>query len=118
MQQLLGEVDPPRLGDRDGGRAEVLAEYGTPEENPLFWASISSNSYVADLSGPIQLHHGGSDMVVPLAFSNLLMEDISGADGAVEYYMYPGDDHIISASFDTAMRRSLAFFDRYVKNAP
>ena len=97
---------------------QLLADFGTPENNPLFWSSISANSYVDDLSGPIQLHHGSSDTVVPLSFSNLLLEDITEANGAVEYFMYPGDDHSISASFNTAMARSIAFFDRHVKNAP
>lgn len=96
---------------------ELLDEFGTPEENPLFWAAISSNSYVADLSGPLQLHHGGSDMVVPMAFSNFLQADIREAGGEVEYYIYPGDDHSLSINFDTAMMRSLAFFDKNVKNA-
>ena len=97
---------------------ELLAQFGTPDENPMFWASISANSYVDDLSGPIQLHHGSGDTVVPLAFSNLLLDDITAAGGGVEYYMYPNDDHSLTASFATAMARSLAFFDAHVKNAP
>ncbi|MCC6455865.1 MAG: alpha/beta fold hydrolase [Caldilineaceae bacterium] len=98
--------------------AEVLAEYGTPEENPLFWRSISSNSYVSDLSGPIQLHHGGGDLVVPPAFSSFLQADILEAGGEVEYYTYPGDDHSLSTNFTLAMGRSLAFFDAQVKHVP
>ena len=35
----------------------------------------------------------------------------------VEYYEYPGDNHNISNNFNTAMQRSIAFFDKYVKNA-
>jgi dienelactone hydrolase len=97
---------------------ELLAEFGTPEENPLFWSSISSNSYVSDLSSPIQLHHGSGDLVVPLAFSNLLVDDIENVEGAVEFNIYPGDDHSLSTSFATAMARSVAFFDVHVKNAP
>jgi dienelactone hydrolase len=98
-------------------RSELLEQYGTPQENPLFWNSISSNFYVADLSGPIQLHHGTGDFVVPFVFSDLLYEDILAAQGAVEYYTYPGDDHNLSAYFTTAMNRSVAFFDTYVKSA-
>jgi fermentation-respiration switch protein FrsA (DUF1100 family) len=97
---------------------QLLASFGTPQDNPLFWSSISANSYVRDLSGPIQLHHGSGDTVVPLAFSNLLLEDIAAVDGAVSYFAYPGDDHSLTASFETAMARSIAFFDAQVKNAP
>jgi len=42
-------------------RNDLTEEYGTPTENPDFWASISPNSYVADLSGPLQLHHDLAD---------------------------------------------------------
>ena len=39
-------------------RAQLLDEYGAPEENPAYWASISANSFLKDLSGPVQIHHG------------------------------------------------------------
>ncbi len=39
-------------------RQELTDTYGTPEENPAFWATISPANYLADLSGPTQLHHG------------------------------------------------------------
>jgi dipeptidyl aminopeptidase/acylaminoacyl peptidase len=96
----------------------LLTQFGTPEQNPSFWKAISANSYLADLSGPIQLHHGTGDTVVPPIFSNLLLQDIVGAGGKAEYYQYSGDDHNLSASFSTAMERSIAFFDRYVKHGP
>ena len=49
-------------------RQELLETYGSPEENPEFWAAISPNSFLSDLSGPIQLHHGTADSSVPLSF--------------------------------------------------
>ena len=94
----------------------LLDEYGAPAENPEFWASISANSFVSDLSGPVQLHHGTADADVPLLFSELLNDQIAAAGGSVELYTYDGDDHNISASFNAAMQRSIAFFDEHVKN--
>ena len=38
------------------------------------------------------------------------------AGGPVELYTYPGDDHNISRNLGTALSRSVAFFDKYVKN--
>ena len=93
-------------------------EYGSPEENPEYWSSISANSYVADLSGPIQLHHGLADDVVPSVFSEILHDNIQAVGGVSETFFYQGDNHNISFSFDAAMQRSVAFFDRYVKNSP
>ena len=89
--------------------------YGTPAENPTFWNAISPNSYLADLSGPIQLHHGTLDADVPLAYSQSLAQQIQAVDGQVELYVYDGDNHNLSVNFATAMARSLTFFDTYVK---
>jgi dipeptidyl aminopeptidase/acylaminoacyl peptidase len=89
--------------------------YGTPEENPEFWASISSNSYVADLSGPLQLHHSTTDATVPVEFSKKLYDQVLAAGKSAELYLYEGDNHNISANFGTAMRRSVEYFDSYLK---
>jgi dipeptidyl aminopeptidase/acylaminoacyl peptidase len=96
-------------------RQEWVALYGSPEENPEFWNSVSANSFLADLSGPVQLHHGTADDTVPLAFSQTLYQQLLQAGKTVEYYEYPGDDHNISSSFGAAMSRTIEFFDRYLK---
>jgi uncharacterized protein len=98
-------------------RQEFIDSYGGPDVNPAFWASISPSEYVADLSGPVQLHHATGDVEVPIEFSRDLNERINAAGGMVEYYEYRGDNHNISGNFNTAMQRSIAFFDKHVKGA-
>ena len=98
-------------------RQDLTEQYGAPEENPEFWNSISPSSYVADLSGPIQLHHGTADTSVPVEFSDSLNQRIEDVGGIVEYYVYPGDNHNLSGNLATALKRSVDFFDKYVKNA-
>ena len=97
-------------------RFSLVQQYGTPEENPEFWNSISANSYLGDISGPLQLHHGTLDADVPLEFSELLFYEMLGVNQYVEFYKYEGDNHNISNYFSTAMQRTIEFFDRYVKN--
>ena len=99
-------------------RDRFAAEYGSPEENPEFWASISPNSYLAEGVAPIQLHHGTADADVPLAFSDTLARQLEDAGQEVEYYVYRGDNHNLSNNLALALRRSVAFFDRHVKGAP
>lgn len=96
-------------------RYSLVNEYGSPEQNPEFWGSISANSFLGDLSGPIQLHHGTLDEDVPLEFSELLFYQMLEANQYVEFYKYDGDNHNISNYFATAMQRTIEFFDRYVK---
>ena len=92
-----------------------LDQFGSPEENPDFWNAVSANSYLQDISGPVQLHHGTADHSVPLEFSEILYQQLQGAGKPVELYTYEGDDHNISNSFSIAMTRSIEFFDRYLK---
>jgi len=98
-------------------RSELVETYGSPEENPEFWNSISSPTFVSDISGPIQLHHGTNDHSVPLAASEYLYQALQAAGKPVEMYTYPGDDHNLAQSFGLAMQRTIEFFDKYVKGS-
>ena len=97
-------------------RNSLIAQYGTPEENPAFWNSISPISYVSDISGPLQLDHSTTDEEVPIAFSESLYQAMQAAGEYVEFYKYEGDNHNIANNFGLAMSRSIHFFDKYVKN--
>jgi dipeptidyl aminopeptidase/acylaminoacyl peptidase len=100
-------------------RQELTDTYGTPEENPAFWKTISPASYLADLSGPVQLHHGTGDIEVPVEFSRNVYQQAQdeGLSMPVEYFEYSGDNHNLSNNLGLALQRSVEFFDRYVKNA-
>jgi fermentation-respiration switch protein FrsA (DUF1100 family) len=104
---------PPPEGR--GWRSRWLAQYGTPEEDPQFWGSLSANSYLADLSGPLQLHHDTGDSEVPFAFSATLAQEIQAVGKFVELYSYPGDDHNLANPFSVAMARTIQFYNKYLK---
>lgn len=111
-----GGYSPPPVASGTRRWRDVLQEtYGAPEANPTFWNSISANSYLTDLSGPIQIHHAKGDSSVPWEFSQTLDEQIKAAGKTDELYIYEGDDHNITANFGIAMRRTVAFFDQYLK---
>lgn len=106
-------LNPTQQARWRGSWADV---YGTPEENPDFWLGISANSYLEDISGPLQLHHGTADTSVPIAFSQSLYEQMNAAGQTVEYYEYQGDDHNLATFFGQAMTRTLKFYEMYLKN--
>jgi dipeptidyl aminopeptidase/acylaminoacyl peptidase len=110
-----GSFTPSPSSRGVGWRAGWIELYGTPEENPDFWASVSANTYLVDLSGPLQLHHGTKDEDVPLEFSIRLAEQVRAVGKTAELYTYDGDNHNISGYFSTAMNRTIAFFDQYLK---
>lgn len=102
---------------RRPGRQELINKYGSFEANPQFWQSIAPISFVKDISAPIQLQHGTADEEVPLLFSQKLYDALKAANKTVELYTYEGDDHNLSNNLDNALDRSVAFFDKYLKNS-
>ena len=111
---ITGSPPPLRSGARRW-RQVLVEQYGEPSDESPYWRSISSNAFLADISGPLQLHHGTADHSVPPEFSRKLEAQLTEAGKTVEYYEYPGDDHDITANFGVAMQRSIEFFDKYVK---
>lgn len=98
-----------------GWRTGWIEAFGTPEQNPVFWDSVSATSYLADLSGPLELHHGTADEDVPFEFSIRLAEQTRAVNQVADLYMYQDDNHNISRNFSTAMKRTIEFFDTYLK---
>lgn len=110
-----GSFTPSPSSRGIGWRTGWIETYGTPEDNPVFWDSVSATSYLADLSGPLELHHGTADEDVPLEFSIRLAEQARNAGQIADLYTYEGDNHNISGNFSTAMQRTIAFLDLVLK---
>jgi alpha-beta hydrolase superfamily lysophospholipase len=88
--------------------------YGSPQSSPNFWSDISANSFLPDISGPLQLHHGSIDQVVPAVFSETLHEQLRTAGQPAELYLYPQGDHNLRLNFEEAMQRTLRFFEEHL----
>lgn len=110
-----GSASTPSPSSRISWRSDWISHYGSPEENPDFWNGVSTNTYLEDLSGPLQLHHGTADESVPLEFSEILYQQVQQAGKYVELYEYEGDNHNLSNYFGQAMTRTIEFYDRYLK---
>ena len=114
-----GQVQPPPTETPTSvlhWHQQLAEQFGSPQDNPVFWASISPISYVADISGPLQLHHGTADTEVPYSFSVMLNEAMKQAGKPVEFYTYPGANHnLLNKDFTDAIYRTIQFFDKYVK---
>ena len=111
-----GPTPSPNPNSQRGRWRQELAErFGDPNQNPEFWKSLSATSYLYEISGPVQLHHGAADPSVPIEFSRSLQMLLEGQGKEVELYEYPGDDHNLSQNLSLALTRSVGFFDRFLK---
>lgn len=94
---------------------KLITDQGTLAANPSYWDSIDPTKYISDISVPVAIHVGTSDTAVPPAFSASLRVALEKAGKTVEFFSYTGDNHNLSHNLDIALRRSVEFFDRYLK---
>jgi len=95
---------------------DIFSKYGSPDQNPAFWDSISPSAYIKDLSGPLQLQAATGDPQVPYIWSEELGKQLELAGMPYELYIYEKDNHNITDNFLIAISRTREFFDKYVKN--
>ncbi len=116
QRNVIYRPPPSELANRNSGRQQLISLYGPPASASAFWQSIDPTAHLSDIAAPIQLHTGGSDEEVPMAFSQSLYAKLQALGKMVEYYNYPGGDHNISdPNFTPAMDRTIQFFDTYLK---
>lgn len=96
-------------------RQTLSAQFGDPSKNPDFWASLSANTFLSDISGPLQVHHGTADTSVPVEFSTILQRQMEGVGKESETFIYQGDDHNLTNNLGVALDRSVKFLDKYLK---
>jgi uncharacterized protein len=100
---------------RNKNKDILISLYGTPIKNPDFWNSCDPTYFLNDVSAPVQIDVGLADNQVPPVFSEVLYDELKVIGKKVEYYTYPGSNHDINQGFDLAMKRTIDFFNRYLK---
>jgi len=95
--------------DDPGLRRRVVAGYGTPQDNPRFWAEASSRRYVDRVDVPLQIHHGTADGTCPVSWSRATTAALRAAGKDVTLVEYPGEDHRFDRSWSRFMHRAVTF---------
>lgn len=114
-RQRIPWLRSPQSFGSSSGTLSIIDQYGSPSANSQFWQSIDPYTYLSDITTPVQLHHGTADDNVPIEFSRHLRDALLASGKTVEEYEYPGSDHNIAQGFPTAMQRTIAFFNKYLK---
>jgi uncharacterized protein len=94
---------------------KIIAQYGSPESNPAFWASLSAVNYLDKIKTPIMLNHGTADQSVPFEWSVRLDKELKAHGKSVVFYQYPGERHEFGPQWPLLMQRVVKFFDQYLK---
>jgi len=97
---------------------EILTLYGSPETNPKFWNEMSAETYLKKIKAPIAVFHGTHDDSVPIQWSDKLAAALKKEGKPVLYYKLPGEKHEFVKDWPIFMKRSVEFFDKYLKATP
>ncbi len=90
---------------------------GTPEESPELWSAGSAVTYKAGLKRPLMSLHGTEDPNVDFNQLSRLVTDAVELGLDHEGIYYPGEMHTFRyrKTWEDAMPRMLAFFDKHLK---
>jgi len=94
---------------------ELREKYGEPNTAEPFWRAVSLTEHLDLLTSPVQLHHAVNDDVVNIGYSVDLAAALAAGGKVYEFYPYEGGGHNIeSPFFETAMQRTVQFFQKYL----
>lgn len=94
--------------DRGKYLRQVLAEFERDYDTDLY----SADRYLDRIQAPIELHQGTLDDAVPEKWSANFVKTLKEKDKDIKYYIYPGANHDLRPAWNTAVTRSLAFFNK------
>lgn len=104
------------MAERYLGKDQLVAAYGEPAADPGFWNTIDPTKHLGEIRVPVELHVSEHDNEVPEGWSVGLYQQLVAAGKTANLYAYPGTDHnILPPNYETAMARTIAFFDKYLK---
>lgn len=89
----------------------IMSQFETQYDVEQF----SLTNYLDWIQSPLQVHQGGLDDAVPLAWSDELYEKLSILEKDVEYFTYPAADHNMVPDWGKAAQSSLQFYDEQLK---
>jgi dipeptidyl aminopeptidase/acylaminoacyl peptidase len=90
----------------------IIRAYGSPEDNPEFWANASAVNYFDRVTEPIIIHHGTRDESCPIVWSRTTLAALQEQGKDARMYTYRGEQHAFGPQWPTSMRRTVAFFKR------
>ena len=95
--------------ERPDRAAEVTERWGTVEENPKFWAGLSSRTYFDRIEAAVLMHHGTLDESCPYPWAEATRDALRRASVDVNFQSYEGEYHTFSRDWELSMERTVDF---------
>ena len=95
--------------ERPDRAAEVTERWGTVEENPKFWAGLSSRTYFDRIQAAVLMHHGTLDESCPYPWAEATRDALRRAGVDLKFQSYEGEYHTFSRDWELSMERTVTF---------
>ena len=95
--------------ERPDRAAEVTERWGTVEENPEFWAGLSSRTYFDRIEASVMMHHGTLDESCPYPWAEATRDALRRADVDLSFQSYEGEYHTFFRDWELSMQRTVDF---------
>ena len=96
----------------DKGKAlrKKLADFERNYDSDLY----AMTNFVDRINAPLQLHQGTADEAVPVRWNDEFVADLKKRNITIGYFLYPGFDHNLQPSWNTAIARDIDFFTKHL----
>jgi dipeptidyl aminopeptidase/acylaminoacyl peptidase len=94
---------------------EIVAAYGSPEDNPTFWRNASPVTFFDRVSEPILVHHGTADESCPIGWSQSTVDTLRSLGKDATLLTYEGEPHAFETAWEGSMERTVAFFEQHLQ---
>lgn len=93
---------------------------GTPADNPKVYDQSSPLTYIAAVKAPLLVLQGENDIRVPAGQARQVVEALKKKGNVVDSVFYPAEGHgfLKRENQQDALRRTVDWFDKYLKGKP
>ncbi len=102
------------VGERPELAGRIERRFGSPEQAPEFWATVSPRTYFDRITEPVLVHHGTADETCPIAWADKTVAAMERQGVDVTYARYPGEGHAFSAAWADSMATTVGFFRQHL----
>jgi dipeptidyl aminopeptidase/acylaminoacyl peptidase len=104
------------VAERPDAAAATYRRYGTPKQEPEFYAGLSARTYFDRITEPVLIHHGTLDDSCPIAWSRESQRLLQRAGVRSRLHVYRGEQHAFGPQWPLSMERTVRFLRRQLRD--
>jgi uncharacterized protein len=93
---------------------QIIRRYGSPEDNPGFWRTMSSRTYFSRVTEPVLMIHGTADDSCDIAWARATEQALTRAGKEVTLVEYRGAGHYMYGPWADSIRRVGRFLSMHL----